>query len=126
MIYRAVLIGVAGALLGSLLRRWPELRMGVAMAAGLCVLLLCLDGLREGARALGALAAQAGLAEGKAAAMLRATGIAVLVEFGVQLCRDAGESALAGRIELAGRVTLLGIALPILSELTGQLAALLP
>ena len=37
MIYRAVLIGVAGALLASTLGGRPELRMGVTIAAGLCV-----------------------------------------------------------------------------------------
>ena len=125
MIYRAVLIGVVGALLASTLGGRPELRMGVTIAAGLCVAFFCLDGLREGVEALRRLSGQAGLEGGHAAAMIRATGIAVLVEFGAQLCRDAGESALAGRVELAGRVALMGIALPILAELTGRLGALL-
>ena len=125
MIYRAVMVCVAGALLASLLGKSPALRMTVAIAAGLCAVGLCLPGLREGAITLDRLSAQAGLTEDHASAMIRATGVAVLAEFGAQLCRDAGESALAGRVELAGRVALLGIALPILAELTERLGALL-
>ncbi len=126
MIYRAVLICVAGALAASLLGGRPEMKLGVTIAAGLCAAMLCLDGLRDGARTLQALSRQAGLEDGCAAAMLKATGVAMLAEFGAQLCRDAGESALAGRVEMAGRVTLMGIALPLLSGLTGRLCALLP
>ena len=125
MIYRAVMVCVAGALLASLLGKSPALRMTVAIAAGLCAVGLCLPGLREGAITLDRLSAQAGLTEDHASAMIRATGVAVLAEFGAQLCRDAGESALAGRVEMAGRVALLGIALPILAELTERLGALL-
>ena len=126
MIVRAVAVCVAGALLASLLGKTPALRMGVTLAAGLCAAGLCVEGIRAAATALGTLAAQAGLENGHASAMLRATGIAALAEFGAQLCRDAGESALAGRVELAGRVALTGVALPILLELTERLGALLP
>ena len=126
MIVRAVLICVSGALLGALLARFPELRMGVTLAAGLCAVALCLSGLGESVNTLREMASQAGLGGGAMASMLRAMGVAALAEFGAQLCRDAGESALAGRVELAGRVTLLGIALPLLADLTGRLGALLP
>lgn len=123
---RAVLIGVAGALLCAVLQaQRPEIRLGAALATGLCVVTLCLDGLRDGVSLLGALCSQAALEEDYAQAMIRATGVAILVEFGAQLCRDAGESALAGRIELAGRVTLLGIAAPMLISLTQRLGGMM-
>ena len=125
MILRAVAVCVAGALLASLLGKTPALRMGVSLAAGLCAAALCVEGIRGAAAALVSLSAQAGLEGAHASAMLRATGVAMLAEFGAQLCRDAGEGALAGRVELAGRVALMGIALPILAELTERLGALL-
>ena len=125
MIVKAVAVCVAGALLASLLGRNPAMRAGVALVAGLCAAGLCVEGIREAAAALGNLSAQAGLADVHASAMLKATGVALLAEFGASLCRDAGEGALAGRVELAGRVALMGIALPILTELTERLGALL-
>ena len=50
-------------------------------------------------------------------AALRGVGIAVTAELGAQLCTDAGESAMAGRITLAGRVAMLSLCLPMLTEL---------
>ncbi len=100
------------------------MRLGVVIAAGLCVAAFCLEDLRAGVDALSGLCGQAGLGGDHTAAMIRATGVAVLVELGAQLCRDAGEGALAVRVELAGRVTLLGVALPILAELMERLNGL--
>ncbi len=122
---RAVLICAAGALMATLLGgQRPAMRLCVVIAAGLCVAAFCLDDLRAGVETLSGLCGQAGLSGDHTNALIRATGVAVLVEFGAQLCRDAGEGALAVRVELAGRVTLLGIALPILAELMERLSGL--
>ena len=49
--------------------------------------------------------------------LLRTVGIALIAEFAAQLCRDSGESAMAGRISLAARVSILASALPMLTKL---------
>lgn len=122
---KAVGLCVAAALICSVTPR-PEMRLAVAIAAGLCVIGFCLDGLREGVGLLNTLCTESGLDSADGEIMIRATGTAMLVEFASQLCRDAGEAALAAKIELAGRVTLLGMAAPLMIELTGQLGALVP
>ena len=51
-------------------------------------------------------------------------GIAYIAEFGYQLCKDAGESAIASKVQLAGKVLILVLASPIalaLIELITQL-----
>ena len=45
-----------------------------------------------------------------------ATGVSLVAEFAAHLCEDAGEKALAGRVELAVRVTLFAMAAPLLTE----------
>ena len=60
-----------------------------------------------------------------AAVVLRAAGITVLSELGVQVCCDSGESAMAGRIRLAARVILVGMALPIVGEIFEFISSLL-
>lgn len=126
-VVRAVLMAVAGALTCALLRaQKPEFRMAVSVAAGLLVLMWSMDGIGEGVEAVRDLTGQSGLPEDAASLLLRATGIAVIAEFGAQLCRDADESALAGRVELAGRAALLGLAAPLLAGLSGRLTALIP
>ena len=100
--------------------------MGVVIATALCVLAMSLQGFGQAVEAITNLAQSAGIASESSQLLIRATGVTLIVELGSQLCRDAGEGALAGRIELGGRVTLIGMAIPLLFGLTGQLTGLLP
>lgn len=118
---------VAGALICSVLRGYrPEMKLAVALATGLSATCLMLDGLGESVAALSSLAEQAFSGSQLRGILLRAAGVAAVAEFAARLCEDAGESALAGRIEMGGRVALTVLALPVLRELTGQLVGLLP
>jgi stage III sporulation protein AD len=124
---RIVLICVAGAIISAVLKaQKPELSLGVAIATGLCALFLSVDGLKQAVATISSLANSAGIQSESASLLIRATGVTLIAEFGAQLCKDAGESALAGRIEMGGRVVLLGMAAPLLTDLTGQLVRLLP
>lgn len=51
--------------------------------------------------------------------ILKALGVALVVEITADTCRDAGEPALASRLEIIGKAELLLIALPLVSELIG-------
>ena len=59
------------------------------------------------------------------AIVLKGAGIAIVSEMGEQLCADAGESALAGRIALASRVAMLGLCAPLVGELTALIGGAL-
>lgn len=49
--------------------------------------------------------------------LLKALGLSFLTEIASQSCKDAGESAIATKIELAGRISLVLLSLPLFSEL---------
>ena len=104
----------------------PEFAMALSLAAGVMALVWAMDYIKEAVEGLTALARGAGMGEGAMALMLRAAGVAVLAEFGASLCRDAGESALAGRVELGGRVVLLAMSVPLMTGLVERLRAMLP
>ena len=123
---RAVFLCVAGALVCALMRQQkPELRTAVAIAVGLGALFLSMEGLGSGVEMLKTLSGDAGLGEEKSLLLIRATGVALLSEFGAQLCRDAQERALAGRVELAGRAALLGMSAPLLTGLLQKIEGIL-
>lgn len=46
--------------------------------------------------------------------LIKAMGVAVITQFAVDLCKDNGETALAGQVEFAGKVLILGVSLPLL------------
>ena len=49
--------------------------------------------------------------------LLKMIGVTYLSEFASSLCRDAGYSAVAGQIELVGKLTILTIGMPIVLAL---------
>ena len=51
--------------------------------------------------------------------------VAYIADLTAQLCRDAGESAVGGKVELAGKVIIFYLALPILSAILELIGTLL-
>ena len=49
--------------------------------------------------------------------LLKALGIAVLSQVAADICRDAGESGIGNGVELAGKIELLILCLPLVKEL---------
>ena len=55
----------------------------------------------------------------------KALGITLAVQLSAEICRDAGESALASKLELIGKAEILLLALPLVSELIGLAAEIM-
>jgi len=58
--------------------------------------------------------------------ILKIIGIAYIAEFGAQIMKDAGQSAIASKIELAGKILIMVMAIPILSVIIETIINLLP
>ena len=56
--------------------------------------------------------------------MIKMIGVTYLSEFASALCRDAGYSAVAGQIELVGKLTILTIGMPIVLALFEMMVTL--
>ena len=54
-----------------------------------------------------------------AGVMLRALGIALLTRICTDLCRDCGESSLASSVEMAGKLAILFLCIPLIREILG-------
>ena len=124
LVTQAAGICVIAALLGLVLRRSsPEVTLLLALAAA-AVLLALGQPLGELLAFLDSLTAQAGVSAALFRPLYKIVGIALVIKVGGGLCRDAGESALASVLELAGTVCALLTALPLLQavlELIGEL-----
>lgn len=119
---------VASVLLVLLRQARPEWALLLSIVTAVAVFLLLVDDIAAIIRVLQEVADRADLDARYTATLLKIVGVAYLAEFGAQLCRDAGESALAAKVELAGKVVILLLAVPILMAvlelLTGFLEAL--
>ncbi|MFB9277359.1 stage III sporulation protein AD [Cohnella cellulosilytica] len=58
--------------------------------------------------------------------MLKIIGIAYIAEFGAQIVRDAGLESMASKIEFAGKMLILVMAVPIISVIVETVLNLLP
>jgi len=58
--------------------------------------------------------------------ILKIIGIAYIVEFGAQIAKDAGQGAIASKIELAGKVFILVMAIPIITAIIETVIGILP
>lgn len=54
--------------------------------------------------------------------LLKALGVSVLTQLAADACRDSGETALSNKVELAGKVTILLLCLPLVKAMI-QLSA---
>jgi len=54
--------------------------------------------------------------------ILKVIGISYIVEFGRDICKDAGESAIANKIEMAGKVIIVSLSIPIIASLVDIVA----
>lgn len=117
---------VASVLLVLLRQARPEWAVLLSIVTAVAVFLLLVDDIAAIVRILEQVADRANLDTRYTATLLKIVGVAYLAEFGAQLCRDAGESALAAKVELAGKVVILLLAVPILMAVLELLVGLLP
>ena len=57
--------------------------------------------------------------------LFKTLGICFLAQFAADSCRDAGESALASKVELAGKISIVILALPLFEKIASTALALI-
>lgn len=122
----AALVCVAGALICAVVRpQRPEVSVGVVLATGCLAVMICLPELQYAVSGLLKLNELAGEGQEQIRLLLRACGISLIAEFASQVCADAGETALAGRVRIGLRFVLLAMALPLLTDLVRDALSML-
>lgn len=119
-------LAVLGVTLAVTVRSFrPELSLLIGVSTGIVVLLSVVGELTGVIDTLRTVAQQYGVDDGYLGVLLKIIGVAYLAQFGVQICRDAGESAAAAKVELAGRILILSAALPAAVAMLSAAAELL-
>lgn len=58
-----------------------------------------------------------GVSRGLTSYILKALGICIITKFSTDLCNDFGQTSLGGKVEMAGKISLLALSLPILKNI---------
>src|SRR5690554_8061535 len=97
----------------------------MTILTGAIIFTLILDKIQIIIDLLQSLADQANISSYYLVIVLKIVGVAYLAEFGAEICRDAGESALATKIEVAAKVGVLVLAIPIIVAIQESVMGLL-
>lgn len=117
---------VAAALITVIRQRVPEHALLLSVAAGVLILLWILrSGVPLFDEVRGLFENTAG-AQGESVQILfKALGICFVVQIACDACRDLGESAIASKVELAGKISVLVLALPLFQRILAIVAQLI-
>ncbi len=113
-----IVLCIITALLALSLRgQRPEFAMLLSLGCGIFVLLNLLGQMNEILsgleRVMAGLSGQSDLT----GIILKALGICIVAELGSQCCRDAGEAAIAAKVELAAKTALVLMCMPVFTQL---------
>ncbi|MDD4076001.1 MAG: SpoIIIAC/SpoIIIAD family protein [Eubacteriales bacterium] len=100
----------------------PELVIPFVIAAGCVLLLSVLEALTGIFSDLRAALARYGIDARYMGVAIRVIGIAYLIQFASNICKDAGENALSGKVEMVGRVLILSVSIPVILDILDILA----
>ena len=125
------MIGIAGialitAVISVMLRRYhQEYAIVLSITAGVLILFQILANILPAIEQIGTLLSSAGLSNEYALILFKALGLCFLAQFAADSCRDAGEGALASKVELAGKLAIVVLSLPLFEKIASTALALI-
>ena len=126
-IVKIIGVGLVALILIIILKQYkPEFTIYASIIAGAIILLMVMDKLYSIINLLSNISQKAGIGNKYIKIILKITGIAILTEFAVSICKDSGESAIASKIDLGGKIISISISIPIITALLELVISILP
>ena len=120
-------IGLLALIIIVILKQYkPEFAIYVSMVAGVLILVLSIQKLTGIINLLQSLANKTYINKSVLSMLLKITGIAFITEFAVSICSDAGEKAIASKIEIGSKVIIIAMSIPIITSLLELVIEILP
>lgn len=104
----------------------PEFALYISLAASILILTMAFDKLFSVIDLLRHLANKTSISTTYITLLLKITGIAILTEFAVSICKDCGETAIANKMDIAGKIIIVSVSIPIISSLLETIIKILP
>lgn len=118
LIYKVIAIGITGAALSILVRQYkPEIAIAIPILTVLSILGICIPYLRVATDAFAEIAETTGIGLTHIQTVIKIIGVAYICQFASDICADAGESAIANKIELGGKIVIITLSMPIIYNL---------
>lgn len=126
-IIQIVGVSIIAVILAVVIRQYrPELALQISVVTGLLIFFVVIFKMASVLDALRTFTGRMNIDTVYITTVFRIVAIAYIAEFGAQVCKDAGENSIASKIELAGKVIILVLAVPILMALMELIMEIIP
>ena len=95
----------------------PELSFAVTVTGVIVILLFIVDSLQNTVAIFKTIAQMTGVENGLIKILIKIVGVGYLTEFGAGILNDFGSSAVADKVVLAGKITIVVLSFPVLESL---------
>ena len=126
-IIKIIGIGLIAIVIIIILKQYrPEFAIYVSIIVGVLILALAMRKITGVINLLKSISEKTYINKQFLGILLKITGIAIITEFAVSICSDAGEKAIASKIEMGSKVIIIAMSIPIISSLLELIVEILP
>ena len=126
-IIKIVGIGLIALIIIVIIKQYrPEFALYVSLMAGVLIIVFILDKMGAIIELLTNLSNKTAINNEFLVLLIKITGIAFLTEFAVSICKDSGETAVANKVDLGGKVIIISMSIPIIASLLETIIRILP
>lgn len=127
MMIKITAVAVIGAAVSVILRHIkPEYCIGVAIACSVIIMLMIKDDITAVIDAMLQAADEMGIELAYLTLLIKIIGVAYLTQFASSICEDAGEKAIAMKVEFAGRISIILMSAPLMFAVINLITGMLP
>lgn len=116
---------IAVSLIMILKNQRPEIALMCVIASSIIMLVFVFDEIKSVVMLLNNLIETSSINKSLLIIVLKVIGISYVVEFGRNICIDAGENSIASKIEMAGKVIIVSLSIPIITSLVEMVAVII-
>lgn len=124
--FQIAAIGLAGTLLSLAVRSYrPEFSVYISIACGIILFMTVIVQFSDILSVVSDVFSRSGYANSYFPVLLKILAIAYLTDLISQVCRDAGENGIASKTEMAGKIFILYVSLPVFTSILSMIDILL-
>ncbi len=126
-IIKIIGVGFIAVIIIVILKQYrPEFAIYASIIAGVMIIMMITDSISGIITIMQDIASRTNINSEFLKILIKITGIAILTEFAVSICKDAGESAVASKVDIGGKVIIISMSIPIIRALLETVLKILP
>lgn len=126
-IVKVIGVGFIALIIVIILKQYrPEFAIYVSIISGIIIILMLSNQIKGILNLINEISRKTSINSQFIKILIKITGIAILSEFAVSICNDSGESSIANKIDVGGKVLIVSISVPIIQALMETVLKVLP